>query len=83
MAEMGEEWVGWEFNGQPVALVFTQTNGRPIDTHMDTRAWHALLTAAGLAEVRRYKARHTAASHLVVDSGGDVAVTAKIRGHAD
>ncbi len=83
MAEHGEEWVGWEFDGQPVALVFPQENGRPIDAHMDTRAWHSLLAAAGLTEVRRYKARHTAASHLVVDSGGDVAVTAKILGHAD
>jgi integrase len=83
MAEMGDEWVGWEFDGQPVALVFAQANGRPIGAHTDTKDWHALLTAAGLTEVRRYKARHTAASHLVVDSGGDVAVTAKILGHAD
>lgn len=83
MSEMGEEWVGWEFEGQPVALMFPQANGKPIDARMDTAIWKALLTSAGLAEVRRYKSRHTAASHMVVDSGGDVAVTAKILGHAD
>jgi integrase len=73
----------FEKDGQPVALMFTLPNGRPIDVKVDTRHWHALLTAAGLPNVRRYQSRHTAASHLLVDSGGDVAVTAKILGHAD
>ncbi|MFF1633513.1 tyrosine-type recombinase/integrase [Leifsonia sp. NPDC058248] len=50
---------------------------------MDIKLWHALLDATGLETVRRYKSRHTAATHLIVDSGGDVAVTAKILGHAD
>lgn len=82
-SEMGEEWTGWDYDGQPVALIFTQPNGKPIGTRTDTKAWHDLLTAAGLSEVRRYKSRHTAATHMIVDSGGDVAVTAKNLGHAD
>lgn len=82
-AELGDEWVGWEFDGLPVALIFTQANGRPIGAHTDTDAWRKLLTAAGLSEVRRYKSRHTAATHMIQDSGGDVAVVAKNLGHAD
>lgn len=83
MAEMGDEWIGWEFEGVPIALIFTQSNGRPIGSRMDTSQWKALLSRAGLAAERRYKSRHTAATHMIVDSGGDVAVTAKIMGHAD
>jgi integrase len=83
IAEQGGERFVFESDGQPVALLFTQLNGRPIDVKMDTKLWHALLDATGLEAVRRYKSRHTAATHLIVDSGGDVAVTAKILGHAD
>jgi integrase len=82
-AELGDEWIGWEFEGKPVALIFSQLNGRPIGAHTDTNAWRKLLTAAGLSEVRRYKSRHTAATHMIQDSGGDVAVVAKNLGHAD
>lgn len=82
MAELGDEWVGWEFERRPVALIFTQENGRPIDARMDRQKWDALLTSAGLAHARRYQSRHTAASHMVSD-GGDVAVAAMILGHAD
>lgn len=83
MSQLGDEWRGWEFNGEPVALIFAQPNGRPWGTTSDVRAWHKLLSAAGISDVRRYKARHTAATHMIVDSGGDVAVTAKMLGHAD
>ncbi|MDF2442685.1 MAG: integrase, partial [Subtercola sp.] len=83
MAEMGDEWEGWEYLGQPVPLVFTQSNGRPIGARMDTERWHTLTTAAGLADARRYKARHTAATHLITDTGGNASVTADILGHAD
>ena len=83
MAEMGAEWVGWEQDGAPVALMFPQPDGGPIGTGVDTKAWRALLTSAGLATVKRYQSRHTAATHMIADSGGDVAVTAKILGHAD
>ena len=80
---MGEEWQGWEYDGNPVALMFAQNNGHPISARMDTKEWRALLAAAGLPAERRYKSRHTAATHMIVDSGGDVAVTAYNLGHAD
>ncbi|WP_166785657.1 MULTISPECIES: tyrosine-type recombinase/integrase [Cryobacterium] len=83
MAEMGAEWKGWEYDGRPVALMFPQPNGGPIGPGVDTKAWRALLMSAGLSETRRYQSRHTAATHMIADSGGDVAVTAKILGHAD
>lgn len=83
MAELGLEWQAWEFDGQPVALVFTQRNGRPISPELDATNWKRLLTAAGLPADRRYKARHTGASHLLLQSGGDVALTAYMLGHAD
>lgn len=83
MAELGAKWEGWEYDGVPVALIFTQDNGHPIQSRMDTARWKALLGRAGLDATKRYKSRHTAASHLIVESGGDVAVTADILGHAD
>jgi len=83
MAEQGDEWKGWEYAGAPVALMFTQDNGRPIQARMDTARWKALLERAGLAATKRYQSRHTAASHLLVESGGDVAVVADTLGHAD
>jgi integrase len=83
MAEMGAEWQGWQYGGAPVALMFTQDNGRPIQARMDTQRWKKLLASAGLDATRRYQSRHTAATHLIVESGGDVAVTADILGHAD
>lgn len=83
MAELGDEWQAWEFDGQPVPLIFTQMNGRPISPELDATNWKRLLSAAGLPEERRYKARHTGASHLLLQSGGDVALTAYVLGHAD
>lgn len=83
IAEVGDDWKGWDFDGQPVALMFPQPNGRPVGTGTDTRLWKALLASAGLVAVKRYKGRHTAASHMIVDSGGDIAVTAKVLGHSD
>lgn len=83
IAEQGGDRFVFESGGEPVALIFTQRNGRPIDVKMDTKHWHALLDDAGLPNVRRYKSRHTAASHAIVDSGGDVAVVAKMLGHSD
>jgi len=82
-AQQADDWVGWDFDGQPVALMFTQPNGKPIGARTDTLAWRKLLEAAGLSEERRYKARHTAATHMLNDSGNDVAVTAKNLGHSD
>ena len=79
--EYGDEYVEWEFDGQPVALVFTQPNGAPIDIKVDTRAWQKLLDAAGLPHERRYIGRHTAAS-VMVDMGMDIAVISAILGHS-
>ncbi|MFF2493206.1 tyrosine-type recombinase/integrase [Agromyces sp. NPDC058064] len=83
MAELGDEWKPWEFDGQPVPLMFTQANGRPISPELDTKRWKALLASAGLGDERRYKARHTGATHLLQASGGDVALVADILGHSD
>lgn len=83
MAELGDEWTVWEYGGMPVPLMFTQRNGRPISPELDTTNWKRLLTAAGLPADRRYKARHTGASHMILQSGGDVALTAYMLGHAD
>lgn len=81
--EMGAGWVGWSFKGKLVPLIFTQRNGRPIDARMDTAHWKDLLSAAGVPPTNRYASRHTAASHMVLASGGDVAVVAHVLGHAD
>lgn len=83
MAELGDEYLGWEQHGKPVALIFAQENGRPIGARMDTASWRELLTAAGLPATRRYTMRHTAASHLMVETGGDAAAVAATLGHAD
>ena len=81
--QLGDEWLGWDFDGKPVALMFAQPNGRPIGAHTDTAAWRKLLESAGLSAERRYKGRHTAITHMLHDSGNDVAVTAKNAGHTD
>lgn len=49
-------------------LVFTQTNGRPIDRGADWAAWKALLRDARVRDIRLHDARHTAATLLL--SGG-------------
>lgn len=79
--EEGGDYVEWEWDGAPVALVFTQPNGRPVDIGVDTRRWKKLLASAGLAEERRYIGRHTAAS-VMIDMGMDVSVVSSILGHA-
>ncbi|TFD47614.1 site-specific integrase [Cryobacterium sp. Hh11] len=83
MADMGEDWIGFESGGKPVALMFPQENGKGVGATQDTRLWRALLTSAGLGTVKRYQSRHTSATHMLVESGGDVAVVAKILGHKD
>ncbi len=83
IAVLGGERVAWEHDGKPIALMFTQLNGRPISPELDATNWKRLLAAAGLPPDRRYRARHTAGSHMIIESGGDVAVTAKVLGHSD
>jgi integrase len=82
IAEEGPNYVPWEFDGKPVALVFTQRNGQPISSRLDTDYWEQLLEAAGVPYTRRYTARHTAAT-LMLDQIGDVAVVAAALGHSD
>jgi integrase len=52
----------WQSHG----LVFCQPNGKPIDPDGHSRAWKALLGAAGVREARLHDARHTAATLLLV-----------------
>jgi integrase len=82
MVEEGPNWQPWEFDGKPVALVFTQRNGQPISSRLDTDYWEQLLADAGVPYTRRYTARHTAAT-LMLDQIGDVAVVAAALGHSD
>lgn len=44
----------------PLDLVFTQPNGRPMSPEMDSRAWHDLLDRAGVPSTKLHAARHTA-----------------------
>ena len=72
----------WEYAGEPVGLVFTQANGRPIEPHLDSQYWKTLLESTGLPHARRYQLRHTAAT-LMLDMGNDVVVVAATLGHAN
>lgn len=79
--EHGENYVDWEFDGEPVALCFTQPNGKPLDKGVDTRVWKYMLDVAGLPHERRYIGRHTSAS-VMIDMGMDIAVVSSILGHS-
>jgi integrase len=74
-AAAGERWRDW-------GLVFTQTDGRPLDQKRDWLAWKALLARAGVADARLHDARHTAATLLLVQGVADVVAMA-VLGHTD
>lgn len=78
LERLDSDWKGWDHD-----LVFASAKGTPIGDGVDTRAWHRLLDVAGLPYVKRYQARHTAATLQLKQSGQDVAVVAKNLGHAD
>ncbi len=78
--EYGDEYVEWQNDGEPTALIFTQDNGMPIDSNLDRTRWRALLASVGLPPERRYIARHTAAS-IMIDMGMDISVVSSILGH--
>lgn len=80
--EAGDKWKVWEFEGEPVPLVFTLRDGSPLRPRHDAPLWAHLLTAAGLPHTRPYTARHTAAS-LMIDRTGDVATVSEKLGHRD
>ncbi len=82
ITQAGPNWTGWEFEGQPISLMFSTATGSALDPRNDQREWRRLLDAAGVPHARRYQARHTAAS-LMLSSGGDVAVVARKLGHSD
>jgi integrase len=82
MAELGAAWKGWEFDGVPRALVFTQRNGAPLRPTLDVTEWRKVLDIAGLPHVRRYTARHTAAS-LMIDGGMPLPTVSHTLGHAN
>ncbi len=56
-------------------------DGSPIDPAHDNRAWHDVLTRAGVGQVRLHDARHTTAS-LLLDAGVSEPVMMKILGHS-
>lgn len=62
-------------------LVFAQPNGRPLDRKADWRAWKALLSAAGVREVRLHDGRHTAAT-LLLSAGVHPRVVMDLLGHS-
>lgn len=62
-------------------LVFAQVNGRPLDKRSDWEGWKALLTRAGVREVRLHDGRHTAAT-LLLSEGVHPRVVMELLGHA-
>ena len=71
---MGDKWEDHD-------LVFTTTNGKPIDCKTDYRQWHRALAIAGLPIKRLHDARHTAAT-LLFDQGIDIEVIRRFMGHS-
>jgi integrase len=70
----GSEWEGHDF-------VFAQPNGRPLDRRSDWEHWRALLTAAGVRQVRLHDGRHTAAT-LLLTAGVHPRVVMELLGHS-
>jgi integrase len=64
----------------PHGLVWTQSNGRPIDPSRDSEAWHAVLKLAGVPDARLHDARHTTAS-LLGRAGVPIQTVTEILGH--
>jgi integrase len=64
----------------PHGLVWSQSNGQPVDPSADNRAWHQLLAGAEVNDVRLHDARHTTAS-LLLEAGVPEQVIMKILGH--
>lgn len=84
MIEEGEEWTGWIPAGEsePVLLMFTTRQGRPLSTRNDARSWARILDRAGVPHTRRYTARHTTAS-LMLAEGIDLATVGEQLGHKE
>lgn len=90
LEQMGKvpTWGGWRDQDEPAdavhSFVFASSRrpGYPITPSGDSQQWSRLLTAAGLPHVKRYTARHTAASRMIA-AGIDLTVIAEILGHAN
>lgn len=65
----------------PADLVFTLANGDPLLPRYDADMWKALLEAAGVAHVRLYAGRHTAANHLLA-RGAPLSAVSALMGHS-
>lgn len=70
---------GGDFN--PDGYVFVTPRGTPVDPNNDSKRWHKLLSRAGVRQVRRHDARHTAAT-LLLGSGAGLANVQKVLGHS-
>jgi integrase len=82
-AALGDEWVGWDFDGEPVPLMFAQLNGRPIDARMDAKRGGTCWPASG-SRTRTGTSPGTPPRRTrSTTARGDVAVVAKMLGHAD
>jgi len=81
-------WGGWQDPSEPAdavhSFVFTSSRkpGWPITPSGDSQQWRRMLASAGLPHVKRYTARHTAASRMIA-AGIDLTVIAEILGHAN
>lgn len=82
MIQEGDDWEGWTPPGKddPVLLMFTTRQGKPLSTRNDTRSWYRILERAGVPKARRYVARHTTAS-LMLAEGVDIATVGEQLGH--
>ncbi len=63
-------------------LVFSRTDGEPIDPRDDFDEWKALLVAAGVHDARLHDGRHTSAT-LLLEQGVDVRIVMALLGHSD
>ncbi len=63
-------------------LVFSRSDGRPIDPRHDWEEWKAILKEAGVRDARVHDGRHTAGT-LVIDMGVHVRTVMEVLGHSD
>lgn len=66
----------------PHKLVFRHSDGRPISTEDDQRAWRALLAEAGLPHRPQHAIRHSTAT-LLLEAGVDAHIVQSVIGHSD
>lgn len=89
----GADWEQWTFEGHAYDLVFRQTNGSVISSRLDHTYWEKLLKKTKAVDpitgitgpvphVRRYVARHSAASRMVAMPNSDILSIASILGHS-